>query len=130
MAKSTSGPPRPARHVAEEQRAGVIGLVDPVAESHDAVAAADGVADPGLGPVGGADGVEHVQGPAGRPAVQGPRQRADGAAEAAARSAPVEVMTRAVKVDELKPWSMVRIRYCSTRPGLWPPGSAPVSIHR
>ncbi len=33
---------------------------------------------------------------------------------AAARSAPVEVMTRAVKVEALKPWSMVRIRYCST----------------
>ena len=33
---------------------------------------------------------------------------------AAARSAPVEVMTRAVKVDALNPWSMVKMRYCST----------------
>ena len=33
---------------------------------------------------------------------------------AAARSAPVEAMTRAVKVEALKPWSMVRMRYCST----------------
>ena len=38
----------------------------------------DGAADPGLGPVGGADGVEHVEGPAGRTAVERPRQRADG----------------------------------------------------
>ena len=29
------------------------------------------------------------------------------------RSAPVEVMTRAVNVDALKPWSMVEMRYCS-----------------
>ena len=33
---------------------------------------------------------------------------------AAARSAPVEVMTRAVNVEALKPWSMVSIWYCST----------------
>ncbi len=33
---------------------------------------------------------------------------------AAARSAPVEVITRAVKVEALNPWSMVRIWYCST----------------
>ena len=32
---------------------------------------------------------------------------------AAPRSAPVEVTTRAVKVDALNPWSMVRIMYCS-----------------
>ena len=35
-------------------------------------------ADVGLGPVGRADGVEHVERPARRPAVQRPRQRADG----------------------------------------------------
>ena len=38
---------------------------------------------------------------------------------AAATSAPVEVMTLAVNVDALNPWSIVVIWYCSTpRPGL------------
>ena len=49
---------------------------------------------------------------------------------AAATSAPVEVMTRAVNVDALKPWSMVVIWYCSTpRPGSGS-GSSPVIIQR
>ena len=33
---------------------------------------------------------------------------------AAARSAPVEVMTREVNVEALNPWSIVNIWYCST----------------
>ena len=49
---------------------------------------------------------------------------------AAARSAPVEVMTRAVKVEELNPWSMVRMRYCSSARASSAAGSCPVSIHR
>ena len=44
----------------------------------------------------------------GAPPCSGPGQRAERAARtAAARSAPVEAITRAVKVDALKPWSIV-----------------------
>jgi hypothetical protein len=42
-----------------------------------------------------------------------------------ARSAPVLVMTRAVKVEALNPWSMVEIRYCSSARVSWRPGSRP-----
>ena len=49
---------------------------------------------------------------------------------AAAASAPVEAMTRAVKVDELKPWSTVRIRYCSRARASAGSGCRPVTIHR
>jgi hypothetical protein len=58
--------------------AGVGGAVDGVAETHDPLAAGDGVAHPGGGVGGRADGVERVERPAGRPAVQRPRQRAEG----------------------------------------------------
>ena len=44
---------------------------------------------------------------------------------AAARSAPVEVMTRAVNVDALKPWSMVEMRYCSTARACSAVGTSP-----
>ena len=47
---------------------------------------------------------------------------------AAPRSAPVEVTTRAVKVDALKPWSMVRIMYCSMARACNGLGSMPVSM--
>ena len=49
---------------------------------------------------------------------------------AAARSAPVEAMTRAAKVEALNPWSMVSTRYSSTA-RTWAAGaSSPDSIHR
>ncbi len=53
-----------AGHVAQEHRPRVVGLVDPVAEAHDPVAPGHRLPDPGLGPVGRADVVEHVEGPA------------------------------------------------------------------
>ena len=50
----------------------------------------------------------------GAPPCSGPDRAAMPPVTAAARSAPVEVMTRDVNVEALKPWSMVRIWYCST----------------
>jgi len=47
---------------------------------------------------------------------------------AAPRSAPVEVMTRAVNVDELKPWSMVEMRYFSSARALAGSGTSPLSM--
>ena len=49
---------------------------------------------------------------------------------AAATSAPDEVMTRAVNVEALKPWSMVVIWYCSTARAFSASGSSPVNIQR
>ena len=43
-------------------------------------------------------------------------------------SDPVDVITRAVKVDELNPWSIVRIRYCSRARIARSCGRSPVSI--
>ena len=70
--------PQPLGDRAQQHRTRVVRLVDAVAEAHDALAALDGPADVGLGPVGRADGVEHVERPAGGPAVQRARQRPDG----------------------------------------------------
>lgn len=50
----------------------------------------------------------------GAPPCNGPERAPIAPTTAAARSAPVDVITRAVKVEALKPWSMVVIRYCST----------------
>ena len=47
---------------------------------------------------------------------------------AAPRSAPVDVTTRAVKVDALNPWSIVRIMYCSMARACVGLGSVPVSM--
>ncbi len=44
-------------------RAGVVGLVDGVAEAHDPLAPLDRGADPGVGVVGGADRVEQCRAP-------------------------------------------------------------------
>ena len=66
-------------HAPQEQRAGVVGLVDAVAEAHDPLAAGDGVDEVGAGVVDGADGVEQVERPAGRAAVQRAGQGADAA---------------------------------------------------
>ena len=48
----------------------------------------------------------------------------------APRSAPVEATARAVNVDELKPWSIVDTRYCSSARACSAGGSCPVSIQR
>src|SRR5258707_673926 len=60
------------------RRGMVVGLVDAVTEAHDPVPPLAGGPDVGVGPVRGADRIEHVEGPARGPAVQRPRQRADG----------------------------------------------------
>ena len=115
LASSILSPPSRSATSRSMHRARVVGLVDAVAEAHEPVAALDRVAQPRLGVVGGADRVEHVERAARRAAVQRARQRADAPTTAAPRSAPVDVMTRAVNVDALKPWSIVEMRYCSTR---------------
>ena len=50
----------------------------------------------------------------GAPPCSGPDSAPIAPTTAAPRSAPVEVMTRAVNVDALKPWSIVEMRYFST----------------
>ena len=50
----------------------------------------------------------------GAPPCSGPDSAPMAPTTAAARSAPVDVITRAVNVDALKPWSIVEMRYCST----------------
>ncbi len=64
--------------VAQQQRPRIVGLVDAVAESHDPFAAFYGGADEPFCPLGRTDLVEHVEDSAGRPPVQGTRQRTDG----------------------------------------------------
>jgi hypothetical protein len=54
-------------------------LVDAVAEAHQPLAAGEHGAHVGLGPLGAADREDHVEGRAGRAAVQRPLQRAEGA---------------------------------------------------
>ena len=50
----------------------------------------------------------------GAPPCRGPDNAPIAPTTAEPRSAPVDVITRAVNVDALKPWSIVEIRYCST----------------
>ena len=50
----------------------------------------------------------------GAPPCSGPESAPSAATTAAPTSAPVDVTTRAVNVDALNPWSMPRIRYCSS----------------
>ena len=50
----------------------------------------------------------------GAPPWSGPARAPIAPVSADPMSDPVEVITRAVNVDELNPWSMVRIRYCSS----------------
>ena len=66
----------------------------------------------------------------GAPPCNGPDSAPIAPQIAAATSAPVEVITLAVNVDALNPWSMVRIMYCSTARATSGAGSVPVSIQR
>ena len=50
----------------------------------------------------------------GAPPCSGPDRAPTAPTTQAPTSAPVEAMTRAVKVEALKPWSMVAMRYCSS----------------
>ena len=62
----------------------------------------------------------------GAPPCSGPDSAPMAATIAAPRSAPVEVTTRAVKVDALNPWSMVSTMYCSMARAWAAVGSSPV----
>ena len=53
----------------------------------------------------------------GAPPCSGPASAPIAAHTASTRSAPVDATTRAVNVDALNPWSIVRIMYCSTARG-------------
>ncbi|CAM5482857.1 hypothetical protein STENM36S_06467 [Streptomyces tendae] len=64
----------------------------------------------------------------GAPPCSGPDNAETAPARQAATSAPVDAMTRAVKVDALNPWSMVEIRYCSIARVRASSGSSPVSM--
>ncbi len=64
------GPADRVSDLAQQRRARVLALVDPVAEAHDPAASPDRVADPGLGPVRAPDVVEHLEHAGGRAAVQ------------------------------------------------------------
>ena len=66
----------------------------------------------------------------GAPPWSGPERAPIPATIAAPRSAPVEVTTRAVKVDALNPWSIVRIMYCSIARAWSGAGTSPVSMYR
>jgi hypothetical protein len=57
--------------------AGVAGLVDPVAEAHDPLLAGQGVLDPALGVLGGADLLQELPGFLVGPAVERALERAD-----------------------------------------------------
>ena len=61
----------------------------------------------------------------GAPPCSGPDKAPMPPTTAAARSAPVEVMTRLVNVDALNPWSTVVIWYCSTPRAYSGSGSVP-----
>ena len=77
-----------------------------MAEAHDPLAAGDGVADPLLGALRRADLVELVDDLGRGAAVERPLERADRAAHRATRGRDrVEVMTRAVNVEALRPCS-------------------------
>lgn len=64
----------------------------------------------------------------GAPPCSGPESAPIAPVRQAATSAPVEAITRAVKVEALKPWSTVAIRYRSTARALTGSGSCPVSM--
>ena len=66
----------------------------------------------------------------GAPPCSGPDSAPMAATMAEPRSAPVDVTTRAVKVDALKPWSIVRIMYCSMARACSGLGSVPVNMLR
>ena len=74
---STRSPPSADGDLAQQHRAWVAGAVDGVAEAHDPPAGGELGLDPRLGPVRVADGVERVERPARRAAVQRPGQRAE-----------------------------------------------------
>ena len=89
------------------QRGGprVVGAVDAVAEAHQPLAAIEGVADPGLGVIGRADLASWSTTSDGAPPWSGPFIVPIAPATADAMSDRVEVMTRAVNVEALKPCS-------------------------
>jgi hypothetical protein len=94
---------RGARGLLQHRRARIAHAVDAVAHAHDPAAREELALDPGLGVLGGADGVEHVEHGAGRAAVERALERADAATTEETGSEPVEVTTRAAKVEAFIP---------------------------
>ena len=89
----------------------VLGAVDAVAEAHQALAAVEQLLDLALGVALLLDAVEHRAAPArARRRAAGPTGRPTPADSAAATSAPVEVITRAVKVEAFMPCSAAEIQ--------------------
>ena len=66
----------------------------------------------------------------GAPPCSGPASAPIAPVSAEPMSEPVDVITREVNVEELKPWSMVRIKYCSSALAVRGAGRSPVSICR
>jgi hypothetical protein len=93
------------RGAAQDAGARVLGAVDAVPEAHEALLAVEQPLDVLVRVAALLDLVEHRQHARGRAAVQRARQRADRAGDRAAASAPVEAMTRAVKVEAFMPCS-------------------------
>ena len=60
----------------------------------------------------------------------GPARAPSAAPTTSAMSAPVDATTRAVNVDALNPWSIVRIRYCSSARAASGVGVSPVTARR
>ena len=106
-----AGRPSPAARPLEQLRAGVAGAIDRVPEAHDALTAPRPAAGPRPRP---GRATRSRRGPRGRgsaPRRASARRRSRGPpTRQAARSAPVLAMTRAVKVEALKPWSIVATR--------------------
>ncbi len=95
---------------AQHARPRVLGAVDAVAEAHEALAAVEGILDPLVGVTGSLDLVEHLQHAEGAPPWSGPLSAPTAPDRAAAASAPVEVITRAVNVDAFMPCSAALIQ--------------------
>jgi hypothetical protein len=106
-ASATSKRGRRARgRTAQHAGARVLGAVDAVAEAHEALAlAVEHALDVVAGVAVFSTLLDHAEHARRRTAVQRAGHRADRARQAAATSAPVEAMTRAVKVEAFMPCS-------------------------
>ena len=89
--------------VGEDVGAGIAHLVDAVAESHQLLAAPRFCAQDRFGARRVADLEDHLERRPWRAAVERPFQAPSAPTTADTRSEPVEVMTRAVNVDALRP---------------------------
>ena len=91
--------------LAQRRRARVVGAVDAVAEAHEPLAVVEGLADPASACSGEPIWLSWSTTSDGAPPWSGPFIAPIAPATADAMSERVEVMTRAVKVEALKPCS-------------------------